>query len=241
MEHHRSNVFINSAGKNYPIFKLFQTKRNPSIYLHLFQHNELKRSGIGKITFEGTQDTPLTARIEYTNSDVFFKPIDHSSIHEDGRAHIKFFDKTYLSRTTGLPLKNLKGARQLWTIIPGALKDANIVTTLPKSYLILNLPENICAVAIDIFAVPKGDMQFNFTFPAEDLETDTGKFPINITALDFNSYAVYLFAYSTLKFKSPPPKTYAFPDFFNLVPFVKEVNEKYIELELKQFISHKAM
>jgi hypothetical protein len=75
-------------------------------------------------------------------------------------------------------------------------------------------------------------------FEAEDLEPDTDKFPMNFTGLDFNFYAIYLFAYSTLKFKSPHPNTYVFPDFFNSVPSVIEVNEKYMEKELKQYISH---
>ena len=234
MQHKRVRIFINSSGNNYPIFKLFQTKKDPSIYLHLSEHNELKRSGVGKIVFEGT---PLTGRIEYNNSEVVSKQIDHSSIHKDGRAHTKFTDKTYFSKTTGLPLKNLKGARHLWTIIPGALKRENIETVLPKDHITLNIPDNVPSVAIVIFAIPKGtNLHFEFAFPADDLDLETGKFPINILPLEFNFYTICLFAYSTLKFKSPPPRTYAFSDVFNLAPFVKEVNEKNIELELRELI-----
>jgi hypothetical protein len=240
MDHQRVSIFVNSSGNNYPIFTLFQTKRNPSLYLHLSEHNELKRSGLGKITFEGLLGAPLNARIEYGNSEIFFKPIDHSSIHEDGRAHVKFTDKTYFSRITGLPLKNLKVARHLWTIIPGSFRDKNMVTTLPKDHNILNIPDDVGSVVFVIFAVPKGSLQLNFSFPAEYFEMGTGKFPINILPLDFNFYTVYLLTYSTLKFISPPPTTYAFPDFFNLAPFVTEMNEKYMELELRELISHKA-
>jgi hypothetical protein len=241
MDHSRVSIFVNSSGNNYSIFTLFQTKRNPSLYLHLSEHHELKRSGLGKVTFEGHLGTQLTARIEYGNSEIFFKPIDHSSIHEDGRAHVKFTDKTYFSRTTGLPLKNLKIARHLWTIIPGSFKDKNIVTTLPKDHQILPIPDDddVFAVVFVIFAVPKGGLKINFSFPVEYFKVDTGKFPINILPLDFNFYTVYLLTYSTLKFISPPPTTYAFPDFFNLAPFVTEMNEKYMELELKELISNK--
>ena len=248
MDHRKVTIFLNSAGNNYPIFKLFQTKNDPSIYLHMSKHNELRPSGVGKITFSGFPLTPLIGRIEYANAEVFFKPIDHSSIHKDGRAHTKFFDKTYYSRTSGLPLENLKGARHLWTIIPGlgSFKDENIVTKLPKDYLTLNMPEGVRTVAFVIFAIPKnvGQLDFQFQFPVDDLdmddfdkETDMKKFPMNITALPFNHFIICFFVYWTLKFKSPPPLTYAFSDIFNLVPFVKQVNEQFIELELRAIIS----
>jgi hypothetical protein len=235
MEHQRITFFINSAGKNYPIFKLFQTKKDPSIYLHLSKHNELKRSGIGRLTFEGTPSTPLIGRIEYTNSEVFFKPIDHSSVHKDGTEHIKFFDKTYHSMIKGLPLKNLAYARHLWTIIPGSFRPEDIVSTLPKNPLILNIPDNVCSVAVVILAVPKelGTLHFSFSFPVEDMDMTTKNFPMNVSAVNFNQYTICFFAYSTLKFISPPPTTYAFPDIHNLAPFVKQVNKKFIELELR--------
>ncbi len=215
MQYQNSTVFIGSAGNNYPIFKLFQTRKDPSIYLHLFGQPESKKTGVGKINFAGN---PLTGKIEYTNPEIVSKRIDHSSIHKDGKTHTKFTDKTYFSKTPGLPLENLKSARHLWTIIPGTLKRQNIMTKLPKDHIILNTPGNVPSVAIVIFAIPKStNFHFEFTFPVEDLEMNTGKFPINILPLEFNQYTICLFAYSTLKFKIAPPRTYAFSDVFNFI------------------------
>lgn len=241
MDNQKLSIYINFKGINYPIFKLFQTKRDPSIYLHLYRHNSLKKSGVGKIEFVGP---PFLGRIYYGNEEIVFKPIDHSSIHKDGNAHIKFIDKTYTSRTKGLPLENLNCARQLWSVIPGTFKEEDAVTEVPKNSFIINKPSDVGPLAIVIFACPKCEnINLSFSFPEDDFTYDkvdekgNKQFPLNTFAFPFNQYTICLLAYSTTKFIVEPPITYALPDFYNLAPFVKAMEKDYMEVELRALIS----
>ena len=241
MDNQKLSVFIEYQGSSYPIFKLFQTKKDPSIYLHLYRHKSINKSGVGKIDF--TSPTFL-GRINYDSEVIEFKPIDHSSIHKDGNAHIKFFDKTYLSRTKGLPLENLKSARQLWTIIPGTLKEEDAVIDLPKKSFAIHKPSDVGSLAIVIFASPKYEkLNFNFPFPEDDFTYDkvdkngNVQFPLNIFAFPFNQYTICLLTYSTTRFKFEPPITYALSDIYNLAPFVTAMERNYMEIELRELIS----
>lgn len=230
-------VFINKSGKHFRIFKLFRTTNDPeSIYLHMERHSALEGSGTGKFVLMGNTESPFLGNIFYEQSNIDFHPIDHSSVHADGRRHIKLKNGEYENITYGIPLKGLETAKPLWTIVPGEFKPEKEVKTLPKNEFVINEPDEVRARCIIVFAAPTGNLNLTIPFPVEYFDMSNNRFPLNIFGFQMPNFSIFLLVFSSLTFLVPPPRSYAFSDIGGLTPFIKSMQADHMEVELRGMV-----
>lgn len=227
-------VFINKSGKHFRIFKLFRTTNDPeSIYLHMERHNALEGSGIGKFVLSGS---PFLGNIFYDKSNIEFHPINHSSIHADGRRHTKLKSGEYENITYGIPLRGLKTAKPLWTIVPGEFDPEKEVKVLPKNEFVINEPDEVHARCIIVFAAPTGNLNLTVPFPVEYFDMSSNRFPLNSFGFQMPNFSIFLLVFSSLTFFVPPPRSYAFSDIGGLTPSIKSMQKDHMEVELRGMV-----
>ena len=157
--------------------------------------------------------------------------IDHSSVHESGNAHTRLKPRSSgkVNLPQGIPLTNLQAVKYLWTLVLRDFKLSREIKAMTANDLVIEQPNGLNNLVIDILAVPKKDLSFSY---GESLNNNV---PVNMNisfnVAEFEGFNVVIFARGTDQFKESPSQTIKFSGQDDWVPFVKSINKNEIVVE----------
>jgi len=158
--------------------------------------------------------------------------IDHSSAHESGQSHTvlqpRSRGKSIIAQ--GVPLKDLHTAKFLWTLILRDMSLSRVIETPNKNDYIIDQPDNLNNLIIDIFALPDGVVKFETDMFVERAGTVLN---LGVHLAKFKGFNIFIFARGTDQFKESPNQTVKISGQDDWVPFVTSITKELIELEIR--------
>ncbi len=193
--------------------------------------NDGKGGMIGRI--------PITSdRFEINFSEISTPAeVDHTSLHASGQSHTKLKDGSYSINYSkemgGIPLKDLKTAKHLGTLIAREAKLEDEQSPTRKTDVIIERNKGQSTTILDLMAVPQGvNLKFNMNW---DMENERMvQLTVGMFGLPFKDLTVMIFARHSDGFDKQPPKTVHLPDMNNLVPFVVSLDDQRAVIQISQ-------
>ena len=207
-------------------FVLRQGDKDLSIYLEVAKPTEPSEEKLEFIPTNGTNK--ITVHLADLRS---VTAIDHSSVHESGHSHTRLKPRSNgkISLPQGIPLTNLQTVKYLWTLVLRDFELSREVKIKTPNDLVIEQPDGLNNMVIDILAVPKKDLSFNY---GESLNNDM---PVNMNitfnVAEFEGFNVILFARGTDQFKESPSQTVKLSGQDDWVPFIKSIAKNEIKIE----------
>ena len=209
--------------------RLWQQKSDESLMLRMQPGKHSTGGTVGKIEITGD-----TVEINYDEINTPAE-IEHTTIHASGQSHTKLKDGTrsinYDKDHAGIPLKDLKTAKHLGTLLSREMTDDDVVKAERATDVPIERNVGQKFSVLDILAVPKG-INLNFNFEWDMKNERQVQMNVGVHRLGFNGFDVYIFTRSSDQFDKVPNRTLHLPDMNNVVPFVVKLDEKKATIKL---------
>ncbi len=219
----KSRLFITRNGKSYKVASFDYNKEDASIYL--FVPNRKNTPGKRGIT-EMSSQPGSRFRVDITKfeEDVNY---DHFSVHGSGIEHSRVKEGEAIDRSQWRPLKGLKKSRHLWTLV---LPDVTGFEEDPATRardLKVEYPANMTGCVIDVFAVPRKNINFNVEYVESNERPTIHTF--GHAMWNLGEYKILVYSRSSDKHEGSPERTLKISLPEDFVPLVTTITPDYVE------------
>ncbi len=225
-------LFIKEGSNHYLIAHIWQgTDGSLMMKLEPSKVSDGKSGMVGSI--------PITSdRFEIKFSEISTPAeVEHTSLHASGQSHTKLKDGSYAINYSkdmaGIPLRDLKTAKHLGTLIAREAKLEDIQLPTRKTDVVIERNKGQSTTILDLMAVPQGvNLKFDMNW---DMENERMvQLSVGMLSLPFKDLTVMIFARHSDGFDRLPSKTVHLPDMNNLVPFVVGLDDEKAVIQISQ-------
>jgi hypothetical protein len=219
-----SRVLLIQNGRKYHVATLAYNKNDSSIYLFVKNHS----GKTGKYGIVEISQGHFKINIDDLKED---REFEHFSVHGTGQQHTKTKDGKHEDIERWTPLKGLKQARHLWTVVLPDLKNITQVSGTRLRDANIDYPEYVNGGVIDFIAMPKGiDINFHTEYTENNNRPTRHVFGQYVWEL--GDYRLFMFPRSSDKHDGSPERSLKISLPKDFVPFVTKITPTYVEGEV---------